>query len=145
MRYIKPFNENKEIFVDELKDFCENHLAYLIDEGFNITAIERFNKLEGNQYIIVNLDIPGPSSRFVLFYWNYVKDHYIPFLQMLIRRYKLILDPDCKTPTGYVGFNTEMGMKYLSLDQVINDEVSQVFNCRIWGIADITIRVIEKI
>ena len=35
MKHLKRFNESLEpVEVDELKDFCETYLAYLLDEGF---------------------------------------------------------------------------------------------------------------
>ena len=35
MKYLKPFNEDilSDKFPEELQDFCETNLAYLIDEG----------------------------------------------------------------------------------------------------------------
>jgi hypothetical protein len=38
MRYLKKFNETNisETWLEELKDFCETNLAYLIDQGFEL-------------------------------------------------------------------------------------------------------------
>ena len=33
MKYLKPFYENTENFKEELLDFCESNLAYLLDEA----------------------------------------------------------------------------------------------------------------
>ncbi len=143
MKHIKPFNESVDNLVEELKDFCETSLAYLIDDGFNISLQLRDKvKYPEKQHIIMTLGMPSNSSRFTLFSWNKVKDHFIPFLQMLVKRYELILDPVQSSTNGYIGFNTEIAMRYLSLDQVINDRVNQDFGCRIWNI---TIRIIDKI
>jgi hypothetical protein len=32
MRYLKPLNENTDNFKEELQEFCELNLAYLLDE-----------------------------------------------------------------------------------------------------------------
>lgn len=141
MKHLKPFNESKENLQQEVKDFCDNSLVYLLDDGFNITVMNTQKHPESG-HLIVTLGMPGPSSRFVPFSWDQVKDYYIPFLQILVRRYELILDPVQSSTNGYVGFNTEMGMKYLSLDQVINDKVERVLGCRIWNIH---IRIVDKI
>jgi hypothetical protein len=40
MKYLKPFNENIDNFKEELQDFCEMNLAYLLDEGTKIEIID---------------------------------------------------------------------------------------------------------
>jgi len=148
MKYLRKIFENTT--QDELQDLCDSYFPYLYDEGFEIRiSTGRFNitvmntqKHPESGHLIVTLGMPGPSSRFVPFSWDQVKDYYIPFLQILVRRYELILDPVQSSTNGYVGFNTEMGMKYLSLDQVINDKVERVLGCRIWNIH---IRIVDKI
>lgn len=144
MKHIKPFNENKDNFEEELRDFCETSLAYLLDEGYDISVTLKDKvKYPEKKYVLVTLGLkdqesnPGHGCGWELYYWNDVKDYYIPFLQMLVRRYKLQA-----YPTGYLAFNTKRGVFYLPLEQVINDEVSQVFDCPMWGI---NIRILDKI
>ena len=137
MKHIKPFNENKDNFEEELKDFCETSLAYLLDEGYDISVTLRDEVRLSDKHILVTLGLKGQEPKpWELYYWNDVKDYYIPFLQMLVRRYELLA-----YPTGYLAFNTKRGVFYLPLEQVINDEVSQVFDCPMWGI---NIRIIGK-
>jgi hypothetical protein len=150
MKYLKPFNESKENLKDELKDFCETSLAYLYDDGYDITLSVRDKvKYPGVNHIVVSLglnqhlsstinSIPSPGDNYALFSWNDVKDYYIPFIQMLVKRYELLP----YLGTAYLQFNTEMGFQYLSLDQVINDRVSQQFGCRLWGI---NLKISDKI
>ena len=91
MIYLKDFNESfraPSSFREEIQEFCENCLAYLIDDYFCI---------ETNLY---NLDPVSVSfvliRRFsgkiepILFSWGDVKDYYIPFIQMLQRKYNVI-------------------------------------------------------
>jgi hypothetical protein len=143
MKYIRPFNESKENLVEELQDFCDTSLAYLLDEGFDISVTLRDKvKFPDKQHLLVTLGLkaqettqPNPWERY---YWNDVKDYYIPFIQMLVRRYEL-LD---YTLSGEFAFNAERGIFYVPLEYIINDQVSQVFDCRIWGI---NLKVVDKI
>ena len=85
------------------------------------------------------MGLPANSEGyFKLFSWNDVKDSYIPFIQMLVRRYELLP----YNSKDHVYFNTEMGLKYLSLEQVINDEIATEFGCRLWGI---NLQILDKI
>jgi len=37
MKHLRKFNEKlSDDFISELKEFCETHLAYLLDEDFSI-------------------------------------------------------------------------------------------------------------
>ena len=135
MKHLKPFNESKENLVDELKDFCETSLAYLLDDGYDISVTLRDKvKFPDKQHLLVTLGLNGIGEDlwlqdYNLFSWNDVKDYYIPFIQMLVRRYELL-----DYPAGDFAFNTERGIFYVPLEYIINDQVSQVFDCRIWGI-----------
>ena len=142
MKHIKPFNESKENLQQELQDFCETSLAYLLDEGFDISVTLRDKvKFPDKQHLLVTLGLKAKENTWLqdydLFSWNDVKDYYIPFIQMLVRRYELLA-----YPAGDFAFNTERGIFYVPLEYIINDQVSQVFECRIWGI---NIKVLDKI
>ena len=150
MKHLKMFNESlTPDEVDELKDFCETSLAYLLDDGYQVSVSVR-DKVKypfTNQYVtickekqhtIVSLGLKGKMG-YRLFDWNDVKDYYIPFIQMLQRRYEL---QSFLGDAGYVCFNTEMEFRYLSLDQVINDRVGLEIGSRLWGI---NIKIVDKI
>jgi hypothetical protein len=77
MKYLKPFNENADNFKEELQDFCEMNLAYLLDEGTKIEIID----FPDNALIEIKL----PTTT-----WEKIKDHMIPFLTRLQNKYKLI-------------------------------------------------------
>ena len=74
MKHIKPFNENhsrsrsrfkNKIEQQELKNFCETHLAYLLDDDNFELKVDTFQiRLENNNG----------------FKWNDIKDYFIPFL-----------------------------------------------------------------
>jgi hypothetical protein len=143
MKHLKKFNESLQSDeVDELKDFCETSLAYLLDDGYNVSlSIRDQVKYPGRNHIIVSLGLPEENYAvgYQKFNWNDVKDYYIPFLQMLQRRYELLPYLD-DTAHIYVCFNTTSGLRYLSLDQVINDKTG--LDYPIWGI---NIKIVDKI
>ena len=148
MKHLKRFNESLQPDeIDQLKEFCENSLAYLLDDGYDISISLRDQvKYPDKPHIIVSLGLPNenyvplrPYDGYRKFHWDDVKDHYIPFLQLLVRRYELLpyLGADAHI---HVGFNTASGFRYLSLDQVINDKTG--LDYPIWGI---NLQIVDKI
>ena len=91
MIYLKDFNESfraPSSFREEIQEFCENCLAYLIDDDFSIKT-----NLYGLDPVSVSFVLIRRFSGEVepiLFSWGDVKDYYIPFLQMLQRKYNVI-------------------------------------------------------
>ena len=94
MKYLKKYNEAKsrrysfsakpeEGELDELKDFCETNLAYLIDEDFVVEV--------SNDYTHKNfhISILKEGSKYKGFTWEEVKDYFIPFLTHLSRKYEI--------------------------------------------------------
>jgi hypothetical protein len=152
MKHLKPFNESKDNLKEELQDFCDTSLAYLYDEGYNVSLSVRDQvKYPDKQHIIVSLGLPEenyvplrPYAGYQKFYWDDVKDYFIPFLQMLVRRYELLP----YRGDDYVYFNGEMGFDYFSIDEVISDKVSFMNHItgesgsRLWGI---NIKIVDKI
>jgi len=88
MRYLKSFNESVDSFSDDLQDFCNQYLAYLLDEGFTVTLDNKFQDFYTIRLSLgrVNYNWVEADSEFL---WDSVKDHYVPFLQMLARTYDL--------------------------------------------------------
>lgn len=98
MRYLKSF-ESKwyEKYVDkgELKSFVESYLAYLIDEGFQVGInLERHEDdasvdlhLFKESTSFSEVDPYGDEDAYELFYWEDIKDQFVPFLQMFRREY----------------------------------------------------------
>ena len=120
MKHIKPFNESKENLIEELQDLCESHLAYLLDDGFKISIFS--DTKDSKEYLELHFGYIRNGSYTEQFYWDGIKDYFIPLLQILIRRYKLLAYTN-----GFVCFKFNAGFKHLSLDQVINDRISTQF------------------
>ncbi len=142
MRYIKPFNESiQPNEFEELKDFCETALINLIDrdttnDDFKIeyTGIggRRIDPSITNNSI--NIVLFGPLSdnetneynngeRLSNWHWNDVKDSYIPFIQLLKKRYKLAdnyIDFKFRTRSRY-----EMYDRSFKIEDVINDRIEK--------------------
>lgn len=143
MKHLRVFNESlNEDEVEELKDFCETSLAYLLDEGFEVVFESRWEMSEIVKYVTLRKEDD-------LFNWDSVKDHYIPFLQVLEKKYEL---SDFFTRVGdkdlYVQFYTNKidnnfsknNFYYTTLEKVINDDVP--VSDRIWTLM---VKVKDKI
>jgi len=128
MKHLRRYNESlDDTEVDELKDFCETSLAYLMDEGFEISCTE-------NKYLYLSL--PGKQLRYSLakdpFDWNDIKDHFIPFVQLLSRRYELKHFGDRRSD-HVVLFQGDRN-KYATVEQVINDDLPTAVYHNLWCI-----------
>ena len=85
MKYLKRFLITERVDLDELQSFCDNTLAYLIDEGFKV-EINQFNgKGHINKFLILLRKFDGNRSD--IFYWSDYKDDIIPFIEYLYEKY----------------------------------------------------------
>jgi len=96
MKHLRRYNES--IDENELSDFCETNLVYLLDEGFDIMISG--NNFSGDSF--KSIKITNPSSLYDpensiyynlgpvnFFKWNDIKDHFIPFFTRLLNQYSL--------------------------------------------------------
>jgi hypothetical protein len=74
MKHLKRFNENNDSFAEQLKDFCETNLAYLLDDGGKV-------QIYHDKIVIISLEEPKD--------WSHIKDQMIPFLTRLSGKYEL--------------------------------------------------------
>lgn len=115
-------------FQEELKDFCEIHLAYLVDDGYSIRiatntmSLKRFDEQNDNQIYasLVDCDeeimdtIDDPRN----FNWDSIKNSFIPFIQHLSKQYnigKIYF-------YGYPSTNSECMSYTYTLQQVLDDD-----------------------
>jgi hypothetical protein len=96
MKYLKKIFEaeySNKIVVDreELKEFCEMNLAYLLDDGDFRIDIEYFDDMLGQDIIVIKLFKMvelSPGERMTTDYeWGEVKDYVIPFIVRLNKNY----------------------------------------------------------
>lgn len=102
MRYLKRFNESQGDFKEQLRDFCETHLAYLLDNGFMV-EINEFDELDGFELLIKKEE--EDLLRNPLFTWEEVKNYIGPFVFYLDKEYELYKAPEKigKSEPGDVG------------------------------------------
>ena len=111
MKHLKRYNESlTPDGIDDLKDFCEMNLVYLMDEDFIVDIDSRFGTT-GN----VSFDLKRESG----FTWDEIKDHFIPFLQRLSNRY-IIVD---RVIISFQGTGTR---DTLPVESLINDNIGTV-------------------
>jgi hypothetical protein len=119
MKYLKRYNESVEGSVEvELRDFCETNLAYLIDEGFELSV----GRIRPKNLNFFNISILRANSDLSYFKWNSIKDHIIPFLTHLSKRYEI--KGLYNTPPIEIYFrdgNNSTGDLYLSLDEILDE------------------------
>ena len=101
MKHLRKFNEEnvplllshslEELSLkrEELQDFCETHLAYLLDEGFELKVYGGYTSFQ------VTLQKTDKS----IFLWHDIIDHFLPFLKFLKDNYNLEkVDPSSNVP-----------------------------------------------
>lgn len=91
MKYLKLFNES--IDKENLKDLCDMCLAYLMDDDYEY-KIQEWNWLDYKVIYFDNKSIENKSKYWPyrnenIFKWVDIKDHFIPFLEMLSRQYRI--------------------------------------------------------
>lgn len=88
MIHLRRFNE-AVYGVDEVKEFCGNNLAYLLDDDtyqFSVTSQMSGYRISPSYYF--SLYKVG-NGAYDIINWNDIKDQVIPFLHMLIREYSI--------------------------------------------------------
>lgn len=139
MRYLKTFNEGTSFLpedLNELQYFCETYLAYLIDEGFGIRVRHGSRKDRARiEFYKGELHFP------IAFNWDDVKDHYIPFYQMLSKEYEISTTPSRISDSGEVEYKEcsvkfeyrrparqlwETEAKWFTEQEIINDKVGDL-------------------
>jgi hypothetical protein len=103
MIYLRRFNEKlSDDFISELKEFCETHLAYLLDEDFSI-GYRVLNNSGRNDIHVPSIEIVIKSTKtnidytgtrplrnnpsLIPFSWEEVSNHIIPFIHFLNMKY----------------------------------------------------------
>jgi hypothetical protein len=92
MKYLKKFFEslgNSEI---KLQNFCNENLAYLLDEGYRVKVIWRPN-CNAWKIVLSKIETNLPNFRdkesTSSFYWREIKEEFIPFFEMLEIKYEV--------------------------------------------------------
>jgi len=119
---------------NELKEFSENCLAYLLDEGFELELVDR-NGRESNdpsfdedaEYFWVDLYGPTENGDTISYSWDQIKDYYIPFLKLVQKRY-ILTDSDWNKDLVLFkieqGADVETAFKRFEVEDVIDDKIT---------------------
>ena len=86
MRHLIKFESlvnPEKVDKEELREFCEMYLSYLLDEGFEIYIVEHHFMCE------INLHKSGYPEQWQHngFKWEEIVDRFIPFLKVLYDKY----------------------------------------------------------
>ena len=89
MKYLKLFNESNDPFENELQEFCNNNLAYLIDIGFEAIVNNYYDDiLKYRTYQIQIYKVHNGCYK--RYSWEEINDDFIPFLTILNEKYNII-------------------------------------------------------
>ena len=66
MKYLKNFNES--VNSEELKDFCETYLAYLMDEDFEIEIVSE----DGLKFVHISKALKDNKYQTFHFYFDFL-------------------------------------------------------------------------
>lgn len=132
MKHLRRYNESSEDLTrEDIQDFCEMNLAYLMDEGLKVIVDVGYgwsffsNSL--HRVILSLKDVDGKNRK-----WIDIKDQIIPFLIRLKNEYELtVFDWNRSSPTADIIFTTSMKYgkedegysDFFTTDAVVNDNI----------------------
>ena len=102
MKHLRRFNESyTHQDLDELKDFCDDHLSYLIDEDYKV-SVQDFETDSGSVLQIVvrppkvikRVGFLKEDTREIGTLFGTFKDRLIPFVYMLLKDYRLLTNEE---------------------------------------------------
>lgn len=158
MKYLKTFEtiDFNDIFSlngsrakrEELKDFCELYLAYLMDDSIKELKVGKPTLLQTEKYVCYNVEIYFNKS----VQWNQIKDQFIPFLQMVQKEYGF--REDNKDKMCFIAWEVQ-GLNNLSisipytLQELLDDKVESEFDNPmgkiVGNVASIKLDILEEV
>ena len=129
MRYIKSYNESNSAGLTEqdIQDFCEMNLAYLMDDGLRILVSPDSVRIFGVIDYKVTLSFRSLMNK----KWVDIKDQVIPFLTHLRNEYDLIGIATDRVVSPNLEFNVVSGVvstygsypDFFHIDDVISEKI----------------------
>ena len=129
MKWIKTNEEYN--FVDEIQSFCDNHLAYLIDNGIKVVVPRKYDmasKMGIFDILIGNLNTSignhinfNHSANTIGLKWSDIKDDIIPFIAILKDKYNIEYITFKKLDT-----HTKYAPIIIEIDDIIDDKVGDI-------------------
>ena len=84
MIYLKRYNESITDDIESMQNFCEVNLAYLLDDGFDVTVFNRRRR----EFCKISIRKSLGNS---IFKWSEIEKYFLPFLHFLTREYESYL------------------------------------------------------
>ena len=123
MKHLKKFNESLIRYpqmIEELQEFCEMNLAYLLDDDFCIDIVPYGSKFELHFYKSVN-------NMYTDFYWDEIKDIFIPFLITLDERVDRVgQEYNIEGIIFNYTFNNRLVRRKQNLTKLIDDKIDNL-------------------
>lgn len=124
----RQINESSLSPKEELKDFCDTHLAYLTDEGFYI----EYEQIYGGHCTELTIKhYKREKNKYSYdFSWDEIKNRFIPFLYMLSKQYKLFdfcfEEEACKKGQVvlFKHLNNLIVKDYYSYEDIMSDDIN---------------------
>jgi hypothetical protein len=126
MKYLRKFNENilpYYLVSKDITDFCEMYLAYLVDDGFNISYQpgNQNSKAKGGPVTYVTICFNKTHNRpVVTFSGDEIEDRFIPFVHMLNKNYEIldiiIFNKNEQDPHRYIEYKP-------TIEEILNGEI----------------------
>jgi hypothetical protein len=130
MIYLKKINESNSDKIDEVRQFCKDNLAYLIDEGYYLlySTVSSFEEFKNDKSVKCGISLHKYSG---FMRWDEVSSDFIPFLQVLDDKYGLVkLEPTSKrdkySKKCSVIFNDYKQSYRYSLNDLIDDRTNGI-------------------
>ena len=123
MRYIQKYNESNSegLNEEEVRDFCETHLAYLMDDGLRILVSPDYFDLK-----VIDYKVTLSFRLFVNKRWGQIKDQVIPFLTHLRNGYDLVtMDRRLVSPNvriEIIGLESTYS-DWFNMDDIISEQI----------------------
>jgi hypothetical protein len=114
-----------KIKVDELRDLCETYLAYLMDDAIKELKVGSPRLLQTDKYVCYNVEIYFNED----VHWDKVKDHFLPFLQMVQKEYVFREDNEdkmCSIAWRIEGSLITIARQY-TLEELLEDKIEANF------------------
>jgi hypothetical protein len=93
MNTLKRFNENlSDNEINDLKDLCDAHFAYLYDEGYIVNVENKVDEFGHDGRVKIpytHIDFRKGNESSDAFTWSDIKDYFIPFAENLYSEYPL--------------------------------------------------------
>ena len=113
MKHLKKFNESNSI--ENLKDFCENCLAYLLDDGEYELFVDDYPSHFRILFCEKDLVKKWFEENRSHIEWNNIKDRFIPFLTLLNKNYNIITE-------------IEFSSKEYLVSDILSDQFEDIYN-----------------